>query len=424
MDASKRYGTRRAMSKKILYLRTDITLQELQVGGSVAHTIGVVRGFVDTGYAVVCASSAMIPVLKMMPLLELRVLDYPLWLKVIRWRFNCLLSNIFFTYQALSLFKSHQFLFIYQRYSLLNVTGVLLSKIKKIFLILEYNGSEIWANSNWGKKGLPGIHAIELFIENVNLKAAHLIVVVSQVLKEELIKRGISAQKILVNPNGVDTELYNAEGLLDERERIRTEHFLRDKFVFGFIGTFCQWHGIEVLAAMIPAIVKQRSKSHFLLVGQGPLLPYVQSVLDKHQIGPQHVTLIGLVPQHQARNYLAACDAFLCPTQPNADGSRFFGSPTKLFEYMSLGKPVIASELEQIAEVVSPATRISEQPEKTSLGFLINPLMINDFVSAAIRLVDLNSLMLKNMGLNARAKAVNCYTWISHVQNITRACGY
>ena len=49
---------------------------------------------------------------------------------------------------------------------------------------------------------------------------------------------------------------------------------------------------------------------------------------------------------------LAACDVLASPHMGNPDGTRFFGSPTKLFEYMAMGRAIVASDLEQIGEVL------------------------------------------------------------------------
>lgn len=109
-----------------------------------------------------------------------------------------------------------------------------------------------------------------------------------------------------------------------------------------------------------------------------------------------------MVPPKEAREYLSACDAFLSATQPNPDGSPFFGSPTKLFEYMSLGKPIIASDLEQIAQVINPALRLEDiakkqiNPRESVVGILVKPNDVPGFVKAACWLVKQDTQVQKN----------------------------
>jgi len=61
----------------------------------------------------------------------------------------------------------------------------------------------------------------------------------------------------------------------------------------------------------------------------------------------QQVVFAGHVEHAQVPALLDACDILLSPHVPLEDGSEFFGSPTKLFEYMAMGKGIIASRLGQ-----------------------------------------------------------------------------
>ena len=119
------------------------------------HTLGVIKGL-SRNHSVFVFSSAMCQVLekelglhfqklKVWPLFNL--IRWRFW--YLRWRLEALFSSFFFFFQILPIFKKHRIDFIYQRYSVLNCTGVLLSWYKKTPLILEYNGSEAyWFDSS------------------------------------------------------------------------------------------------------------------------------------------------------------------------------------------------------------------------------------------------------------------------------------
>ena len=407
-------------SKTILYLRTDISNQELQAGGSVAHTLGVLNGFLKQGYEVQVASSSMIEALKRIPLAQLKGLKNPSCLSFLRWKCNCLLSNIFFTLSVWKTVRRQKINFIYQRYSLLNASGLLLKKLKKIPLVLEYNGSEAWIEKHWGKnRGSFFFSWLSRWIEEKNLKEADALIVVSQVLKKELVGRGVAPCNILVNPNGVDTEEYDPEKLTDVRAFLRKKLRVEDKFVFGFIGSFSYWHGINVLEYMIPAVLDKEPRAIFLLIGDGPLLPGLKQKCSAH-VKKNKVIFTGTVKQKDAKNYLACCDAFLCPTQSNLDGTKFFGSPTKLFEYMSMAKPVIASDLEQISDIIKPAIKEPNTSIGISkeIGMLVNSDQYANFVTFALNLMELGLTYQVKLGENARKRIKHSFSWQCHVNRI------
>lgn len=197
--------------KCILYLRTDLCDQELTAGGSVAHTIGVIKGFQALEYSIICASSCVDSVLDKKQFKFFIKLSNPSFLGFLRWKINSFLSSFIFFFQITNVIKKNQILCIYQRYSMLNLTGILLGWWYGKKLILEYNGSESWTTTHWiqKKKFITGAWLIHK-IENLNLQFADYVVVVSEVLKDEIMARGVQLQKILVNPNGVDAHTFNA----------------------------------------------------------------------------------------------------------------------------------------------------------------------------------------------------------------------
>jgi len=295
--------------------------------------------------------------------------------------------------------------FVYQRYSRNNFLGLQLARARQIPLVLEYNGSETWISRNWDKEAEPAKITGE--IENLNLLHAQLIVVVSEVLKTELIGRGLEEKRILVNLNGVDPDRYSPQ---IDGTGVRARLGLpSDAIVVGFIGTFGPWHGAEVLAkAAVLWVASSRDAQNirFLFIGDGPSMPAVRKIVRDSKLG-KVVCLAGSVPQAEGPAHLAACDILVAPHVPNPDGSPFFGSPTKLFEYMAMGKGIVASRLGQLGQVL--------EDDKTAL--LAAPGDPQDLVEKMRRLT-IDPGLRARLGLEARSQAVEKYSWKGHTGRI------
>jgi glycosyltransferase involved in cell wall biosynthesis len=194
----------------------------------------------------------------------------------------------------------------------------------------------------------------------------------------------------------------------------------------GFLGTFGQWHGVEFLAECIRNLVRddlgwvEKSRLHFMLVGDGDKMPVVRQLLDSLP-SSRYVTLTGLVPQSEAAKYLACSDLLVSPHVANADGSSFFGSPTKLFEYMAMQKPIIAAALGQIGDVVAGrgATEFARRLPGAGqpCGFLYEPGNPSEFTKTLRRVVDDMPGAIK-LAKAARVEVFNRYTWKRHVDAI------
>ena len=82
-------------------------------------------------------------------------------------------------------------------------------------------------------------------------------------------------------------------------------------------------------------------RSQFVLMGDGLLRGEMRSALAMHE-KTGAVTFTGMLPQAKVAEYLDAADILVSPHLPMPDGSRFFGSPTKVFEYMAMGKGIVS----------------------------------------------------------------------------------
>jgi len=417
----------RESPKSILYIKQTLWLG-LQAGGSIAHARGVIKGLLGQGRNVdLLALESRFPIpdlngLRILnsastqPYLIPRIMNYSQLNKDV---INSLISLPLGRYGA-----------IYQRLSPGNFSGVVLSRLRKIPLIIEYNGSETWLSKNWGS-GETLVKFVEK-TENVCLKHAHLIITVSDVLKDELIERGVEPNRIVNYPNGVDAEEYNSEKKsLSEVRKIRSELGVpEDAILLTFVGTFGHWHGVEFLARVMTKLVERSPQWYeehnvfVCFVGDGVKRQAVEKILNKCSI-KHRFKLTGMVPQEMTPLYMAASDILMSPHVPNPDGSPFFGSPTKLFEYMAAGRPVIASDLFQIGEILKGAPHARQLPPSDCLptdeqcGVLVRPKSAKD-IALAIQFLVENPEWRRQAGKNARKRVLSRYTWERHAEEICR----
>ena len=372
---------------RIAYLRSTPS-PGTPAGGAATHIKGFVSAATELGAQVHLISNDYIAGLDEK---ELTLVD-PEPVGTTRAAFD-LRNNLIFSAGALREIERSPVDLIYQRYGRFTWAGVETSLRTDAPLFLEYNGSEVWIGKHWDMSGM--IPLLERF-ERLNLDAAARIFVVSEVERRNLLRAGIADEKIIVNPNGVDTEEFRPDigGAAVRRELGVRE----DEVLAGFVGTFGPWHGVLTLADAI-TLLPNDCGVRFLLVGAGRFRDEVKRLVRSAGREEQGI-FTGHVEHERVPALLDACDILLSPHVPLEDGSEFFGSPTKLFEYMAMGKGIIASRLGQIGEVLAD--------EETAL--LVEPGNAQELSEAILRLGRSRELR-ERLGAAARRAAVERHTW-------------
>ena len=382
-----------------VYLRTDLSFG-VRAGGSVAHTAGVLNELAVAGAPPILLTTTPIPTLRRG--IEIHQVAVPERF----WNFRELPTFVLNTVvldEAVRATEGRGISLVYQRYSLNNYAGLQLAHRLRVPFVLEYNGSEVWMGRHWSRP--LKYEALASRIELLNAKGADLVVVVSRAMRDELVARGVDADRVLVNPNAVDPDRYSPAV---EGGAVRRRCGLEGKTVLGFISTFQPWHGAVVLAHAFVALLEQhpewRSSVRLLMIGNG-----AQADAAKHVIASagldDSVHFTGLVAQGDGPEYLAACDILVSPHVPNSDGTPFFGSPTKLFEYMAMGKGIVASDLDQIGEVLRHG----------ETAWLVRPGDAGGLAEGLERLVR-DSELRRTLGAAARRDALAHHTWRAHVR--------
>jgi glycosyltransferase involved in cell wall biosynthesis len=232
--------------------------------------------------------------------------------------------------------------FIYERYSLLNFSGVAAAAIMRKPLVLEVN-SPLALEMSREKEIRAAKFAA--WMERVICNSATRVVVVSGPLRRIMLQNGVHDSKLFLMPNGVNLHRFtpDVDGVLAESLGIR------HRVVIGFVGWFRRWHGLELLLEAFHnsglANGGSTSKAVLMLVGDGPATGELKDYVAKAGL-QDSVIFTGPVSHEKIPEYLGLVDIAV---QPAANE---YCCPMKILEYMGLGKAIIAPKQENIEELL------------------------------------------------------------------------
>jgi glycosyltransferase involved in cell wall biosynthesis len=321
---------------------------ETRVGGAVTHAAGILGGFRALGLRVHLIAEAAPPGQLAAAADDVEVLPpLPPSARAIR-RVERLAVNAPLRGAIASALNAAERPVLYARHGAMSTAPAEVAGALGIPFVLEWNASERWAQEHWvnapswvQRTTLPVVAQLERRV----VAQATVIAAVSRSAAEMARSCGAPADALITVPNAVDPA--EIDRLVGARE---IERGGESPPTVGWIGTFGVWHGAEVLIRA--AATEACAGIRFTMIGDGTERSACERLADELGVRDR-VEFTGRLPREQALPTLAACDVLASPTVPLGTGEDFFGSPTKIFEYMALRRPIVASDLAQIGEVLA-----------------------------------------------------------------------
>ncbi len=243
--------------------------------------------------------------------------------------------------RLLTLYQDWPFDLIYERYSLWSAAGCRAAKKLGVPVVTEVNAPLVEEQQAF--RSLV-CRTDARAIENEILSTSSALVGVSQQMATYLKDAGADAERVFVIGNAVDTEHF--------QPMVEVTHLPsvpREAFVVGFTGSLKKWHGVDTLLEAFRCFYAIEPSAHLLICGDGPKRGWIEGFIEGAGL-VDAVTLTGWVAHKMLPGLIARMDIATAP-YPEADEHYF--SPLKLFEYLAMGRPIVASDIGQTAELLS-----------------------------------------------------------------------
>ena len=214
------------------------------------------------------------------------------------------------------------------------------------------------------------------------LKAADVVLAVSNALRHEIIATGVSgiADKTRLSWNSVDVDKFSNK----ENNSFRNEYKLDDKPIVLFVGNLIKRKNVD---SILEAKKIASSDYYLVVVGDGPLFKKLRKKVEDENI--RDVIFTGA--RNDVEDIIPSCDVLILPSF-----SESFG--LVLIEALACGKPVIGSDVGGITEIITD-----------NVGLLVDPKKVSSIARAIDKMINDDDFRYM-LSLNARNRALDFST--------------
>lgn len=232
---------------------------------------------------------------------------------------------------------------------------------RRLGIPMVYEVRDLWENASVDRgrfgAGSP-VYRFARGLESYVIRNASAVVTICDLLKNEIAPRTGKPDNVHVIANGVDTDAFRPERPSDA---LRRRWDLVGKEVILYAGTFQPYEGLDLLIRAMSEIVKNRPTAHLVIVGgsagfaggSSAFSPEEQGLLSAAQQSgvTSHVTFTGRIPHAEVKQMYALADLLCYPRRMTLTTA--LTTPLKPLEGMAMAKPVIASDVPAMHELVS-----------------------------------------------------------------------
>jgi len=223
-----------------------------------------------------------------------------------------------------------------------------ISNLRRIPLVFEVR--DLWPESAVALGELNNRTALAWAtrLEEACYRRAKRVVVVTNGIRDSLLKRGLSEEKLVLVPNGANVDMFRFDA--ENRMRLRQQYNLGNAFVAIYAGIYGVAQGLETIVEAA-RFLRDESDIHFLLVGDGPKKGEIAALVEQYNL--TNLTLLPEQPRNSIPALLSAADVALIPLR-NLD--LFKGAlPSKMFDAWACERPVLLSVDGEARQIMAQA---------------------------------------------------------------------
>ena len=241
------------------------------------------------------------------------------------------------------------------------------------------------------------------FFEKHTYRKAALVIVVTNKLKKTLSREfNLKQDRIFVIPNGVNTSLYKPEDMVRVRSRLGLKS--PGPYII-YVGTFAPWQGLQHIVSCASKIRQQFPDIRFLIIGDGMEREIIHRSIRTLEIEDLFV-FTGWIQYEIVPSYINAADVCVAPFDKKLN--QYTGkSPLKVFAYWACAKPVVATDIPEIGDLV----------KNVGAGVVVPPNDVQQLTSAILSLLE-NPALASQMGKKGREIVEKEYSWTSITEEI------